>query len=91
MSELESKYYLRMSVADRPGVLAQISKVLGDMGISISSVIQKETDDLAQRAEVVLMTHRAREASMQQALELLQDLDVVQETGNMVRVEEWGE
>ena len=91
MSELESKYYLRMSVADRPGVLAQISKVLGDMGISISSVIQKETDDLAQRAEVVLMTHRAMEASMQQALVLLQDLDVVQETGNMVRGEEWGE
>ncbi len=91
MSELESKYYLRMNVADRPGVLAQISKVLGDMGISISSVIQKETDDLGQRAELVLMTHRAGEASMQQALELLQDLDVVQDIGNMVRVEEWGE
>ena len=91
MSELESKYYLRMNVADRPGVLAQISKVLGDMGISISSVIQKETDDLGQRAELVLMTHRAREASMQQALELLQNLDVVQDIGNMVRVEEWGE
>ena len=89
MSELETKYYLRLSVADRPGVLAQISTVLGNLGISIASVIQKETDLAAQRAEIVLMTHRAREASMQQALLLFRDLDVITEVGNMVRVEEW--
>jgi homoserine dehydrogenase len=91
MSELESKYYIRMIVEDRPGVLAQISKVLGDTGISISSVIQKEMNEPGRRAEVVLMTHRAKEAWMQQALALLEELDVVQEIGNMVRVEEWGE
>jgi homoserine dehydrogenase len=91
MPELESKYYLRMSVVDRPGVLAQITKVLGDLRISISSVIQKETDDVAQRAELVLMTHRAREASMQQAMQRLQLLEVVQKIGNLVRVEEWEE
>ena len=89
MSDLESRYYLRMAVADRPGVLAQISKVLGDLSISISSVIQKETDDLAHGAELVLMTHRAREASLQQALSVLEGLEVVREIGNMVRVEEW--
>ena len=91
MLELETKYYLRVNVADRPGVLAQISKVLGDLQISISSVIQKETDDVAQRAELVLTTHRAKEASMQRALQLLEELDVVSEVGNMVRVEEWEE
>ena len=89
MSELETKYYLRLSVADRPGVLAQIAGVLGAMDISIASVIQKEADEVAQTAEIVLMTHRAREASMQQALRMLEDLEVVAAVGNMVRVEEW--
>ena len=50
-------------VAERPGVFAQILKVLGDLDISIASAIQKETDDAARRAEIVLMTHRAKEAS----------------------------
>ena len=89
MIELETKYYLRLNVADRPGVFAQIAKLLGDMKISIASVIQKETDDVAQRAEIVLMTHRAREDAMQQAIKLLEGLDVVNEVGNLVRVEEW--
>jgi homoserine dehydrogenase len=89
MSELETKYYLRLSVADRPGVLGQIAGVLGSMDISIASVIQKEADEVAQTAEIVLMTHRAREASMQQALRMLEDLEVVAAVGNMVRVEEW--
>ena len=89
MSELETKYYLRLSVADRPGVLAQIAGVLGLLDISIASVIQKEADEVAQTAEIVLMTHRAREESMQLALRMLEDLEVVAAVGNMVRVEEW--
>ena len=89
MIELETKYYLRLNVADRPGVFARIAKLLGDMKISIASVIQKETDDVAQRAEIVLMTHHAREDAMQQAIKLLEGLDVVNEVGNLVRVEEW--
>ena len=89
MSELETKYYLRLSIADRPGVLAQIAGVLGGWDISIASVIQKEADAEAQTAEIVLMTHRAREASMQGALRVLEGLDVVAAVGNMVRVEEW--
>lgn len=89
MSELETRYYLRLSVADRPGVLAQVGSVLGDLEISIASVIQKETDEVAQSAEFVLMTHRASEAAMQSAIERLLKLDVVSEIGNMLRVEEW--
>ena len=90
MPELETKYYLRLNVADRPGVFAQIATALGDLGISIASVIQKEADEAAQRAEIVLMTHRAKEAAIQEALRLLDCLDVVNEVGNLVRVEEWG-
>lgn len=89
MSELETKYYMRLNVAEQPGVFAQILGVLGDQGISIASAIQKETDEEAQRAEIVLMTHRARESSVQEALRLINDLDVVNSIGNLIRVEEW--
>ena len=88
ISEIETRYYIRMSTADRPGVLAQISKILGDHLISISSVIQKETDVAAQVAEIVIMTHPARESAMQKALEEIERLDVVKEISNFVRVED---
>ena len=87
MSDIETRYYLRMNVADRPGVLAQISRVLGDHRISISTVIQKLTDSAAQTAEIVIMTHTAKEAAMQQALGELTLLAVVKEISNFVRVE----
>ncbi len=87
MSEIETRYYLRIDVADHPGVLAQISKVLGDCLISISSVIQKETDEAAQTAEIVIMTHTAQEKAMQQALGELAHLSLVKEICNFIRVE----
>ena len=87
MSDIETRYYLRMNVADRPGVLAQISRVLGDHRISISTVIQKLTDSATQTAEIVIMTHPAKEAAMQQALGELTLLAVVKEISNFVRVE----
>jgi len=87
MSEIKTRYYLRMNVADRPGVLAQISKVLGDHQISISSVIQKVTDNVAQTAEIVIMSHPAQEKAMQLALEELKHLTVVKQISNFIRVE----
>jgi len=88
MSEIETRYYLRMNIADQPGVLAQIAKILGDNQISISSAIQKETDSTAQTAEIVLMTHPAREKAMQQALGELTQLAIVKEISNFIRVED---
>jgi len=87
MSEIETRYYLRVNVADHPGVLAQISKVLGDRQISILSVIQKAGDSAAQTAELVIMTHPAREEAMQLALKELTQLAVVVEISNFIRVE----
>ena len=89
MDALETKYYMRMNVIERPGVFAQILKVLGDLDISIASAIQKETDDAARRAEIVLMTHRAKEESVQNALKAIDKLEVVNEIGSLIRVEEW--
>ena len=89
ISELSTRYYIRLTATDRPGVLAQVGGVLGNRNISIASAIQKETDEVAQRAEIVLMTHRANESDVQQAIRELEALETVAEVGNMVRVEEW--
>jgi homoserine dehydrogenase len=87
MSEVMTRYYLRLNVPDCPGVLAQISKVLGDNSISISSVIQRESDLAAQTAILVIMTHPAEEKGMEKALKQLGQLPVVNEVSNFIRVE----
>jgi len=87
MSEVKTRYYLRMNVVDRPGVLAQIARILGDHKISISSVIQKLVDSATRSAEIVIMTHLAKEAAMQQALGEVAHLAVVKKISNFVRVE----
>jgi homoserine dehydrogenase len=87
MEEIETRYYLRMTIADQAGVLAQITKVLGDNQISISSAIQKEADSESKRAEIVIMTHPAQERAVQRALTAMRGLPVVKEIGNLVRVE----
>ncbi|MGQ9573003.1 MAG: homoserine dehydrogenase [Dehalococcoidia bacterium] len=87
VAELATRYYLRMEVADRPGVLAQIARCFGDNGVSIASVIQKETDEVAQTAELVIMTHVAREESVQKTIAEAGKLAVVTRIGNLLRVE----
>jgi homoserine dehydrogenase len=87
MSEVKTRYYLRLDAPDRPGVLAQISQVLGDNSISISSVIQKEIDPAAQTAVIVIMTYPAEEKGVQKALKQLKQLPVVNEVSNFIRVE----
>jgi homoserine dehydrogenase len=88
MSDLRTRYYLRLNAPDRPGVLSQISKVLGDNSISISSVIQKESDLIGQTAIIVIMTYPASEKGMQKALKQLKGLQEVNEVSNFIRVEE---
>ena len=87
VSDIETRYYLRMSVADRPGVLAQITRILGDNLISISSVIQKGQSPSSKTAEIVIMTHPAKEAAMMKAIGEMENLDVVREISNFIRVE----
>jgi homoserine dehydrogenase len=87
ISEITTRYYLRVNAPDRTGVLAQISKVLGDNSISISSVIQKESDLAAQTAIIVIMTYPAEEKGIQKAVKQLKQLPVVNEVSNFIRVE----
>ena len=88
IAELECKYYLRLNVTDGPGVLAQIAQILGQQNISIAAVLQKDTDPVAQTAEIVITTHPARESSVQQSLQLLAGLEVVREISNLLRIED---
>ena len=88
MSEVKTRYYLRLNAPDRPGVLAQISRVLGDNSISIASVIQKESDPATQTAIIVIMTYPAQEKAMQKALKQLRRLPEVNEISSFIRVEE---
>ena len=69
LEEMESRFYLRIQVTNQPGVFAQITRVLGDAGISLASVIQKEERDAGRMAEVVLTTYRSTEAAMGRAVE----------------------
>ncbi|MEE8363147.1 MAG: homoserine dehydrogenase [Dehalococcoidia bacterium] len=87
MDEHECKYYLRLAALDRPGVLASIAGVLGELQISIAAVIQMDADAERGTADLVIMTHPAREANMQKALDRMAGLDVVDSVANLIRVE----
>jgi len=88
IDDLYSRYYLRLNVSDQPGVLAQIAHILGDRQISIAAVVQKDTNPAEQTAELVITTHTAREASVQQAMKQVSDLGVVRQVSNLLRIEE---
>lgn len=85
---IQSEYFLRLRVADKPGILSIISGILGDHSISIKSVIQKGQDGEGKGATIVLMTHRASEKSMQKALREIDRQDVVRQKSNLIRVED---
>jgi len=91
MDEVCTRFYLRLLAADEPGVFAKITQALGDAGISLASVIQKQMvvigDPPVEYAEIVLMTHEAREAAMQRAISGIGELPAVREVGSMIRVE----
>ena len=86
INELESKYYLRLEAEDRPGVLAQIGTVLADQKISISSFIQKGSDQVSGTAELIIMTHFAKEEKLQQAVSNISALGSIESVGNVIRV-----
>lgn len=88
MDNLLTKYYLRVNVVEKPGVFAQIARLIGDLSISISSAIQKQTDETDMTAEIVFMTHRAKEANMLKAVDEMNGLDVVNYVGSLIRVED---
>ncbi len=87
IGEIESEYYLRLTVEDRPGVIAQIAGILGELNIGISSILQPESEDEGSCVPLVLMIHRASNAQIQMALDRFGKLDCVKRPPRMIRVE----
>jgi len=85
MSELFSQYYLLMRVVDRPGVLAAIAQAFANHLVSIKSVWQEGHGD---QAQIVLITHRAKEVDLLGCVVDLRALDVVEEVSSVIRVED---
>lgn len=86
MDDVQSSYYLRFSVLDKPGVLSRISGILGAHNISIKSVIQK-TRKKERAVPLVMMTHDAREIDMVSALKEINRLSIVSGKAMYIRVE----
>lgn len=84
--ELESRYYLRFGVVDKPGALAQLASLLGEYDISISEVVQEGTRREGQPVIVVVTTHRARERNVQRALGIINELPTVREKTRLLRI-----
>lgn len=83
--EQDARYYVRLTVADRPGVLAGIAGALGSNEVSIASVIQFEADAAAGTAELVLTTHRANGGALQRSIDAMLNLDgSVREVSNVL-------
>jgi homoserine dehydrogenase len=87
MDEVESAYYLRMYAVDRPGVLANVTAVLGSLGISIEAVIQKEPERGASLVPVIFLTQRVRERNINEAIRKIEALDTIDRKVFRIRVE----
>jgi len=86
INKIKSRYYLRYNVVDKPGVLARITKVLGDNNISIAAVEQKEINKDV--VPVIMTTHEAVEEGMMKAIKEINKLDVVKEDTIVIRIED---
>lgn len=85
LEETESSYYIRLLVADQPGVLGTIATVFGDQGVSLKSVIQ--TQRVKDQAEIVVVTHHVYHKQLLKAEQVLLNLPVVTTISNVIRVE----
>jgi homoserine dehydrogenase len=88
IEDLVSEYYLRFMAVDRPGVLAKIAGILGEQSISIAAVIQRDRSDGDASVPLVLRTHAATERNLHIALQLIDQLPIVQGKSVSIRIEE---
>ncbi len=87
MKDVETEYYLRMLAADKPGVLSKVSGVLGENGISIRSVVQRNRER-GPEASLVIVTHRAKEEKMMRALDEIKKFKVIKGPIKLIRIEQ---
>ena len=88
MSEVVTSYYLRMRVEDKPGVLADITRILADQQISIDAMIQREPDEGEEQTDIIILTHKTREKNADAAIAKIESLVVVKGKITRLRLEE---
>jgi homoserine dehydrogenase len=90
MAEVTTSYYLRMRVLDRPGVLADITRILADRTISIDAMIQREPEEGEEQVDIIMLTHRTQEKNVDAAIAAIEALPVVTGAITRIRLEELG-
>lgn len=88
VEEVESKFYIRLNVVDKPGVLASISGILGNKSISIASVIQKGRGENGESVPLVIVTHETKEKNLREALSSIERLDYCMSKPVVFRIED---
>jgi homoserine dehydrogenase len=88
MGEVETRCYLRMHVQDKPGVLADITRILADLHISIEAMVQKEPREGEQQVDIIMLTHLTVEKNVDAAIARIEKLPVVVGKVTRIRLEE---
>ena len=84
MDEVETSYYLRLRVMDKPGVLADITRALADLDISIDAMVQKEPGEGEDQVDIIMLTHLAMEKNVNAAIAKIKKLPLL--TGKITRI-----
>jgi len=90
IDEVRSSYYLRLKAFDKPGVLADVTRILADLEISIDAMIQKEPKEGEELADVILLTHQTVEKNINQAIAKIEGLSSISGKVTKIRMEELG-
>ena len=90
MEQVQTAYYLRMQAVDRPGVLAEVTRILGEQEISIEAIIQKEPTEDSTTATIIMLTHRVLEQKMNEAIRQIEALAVISGAVTRIRMETLG-
>lgn len=90
MSEVRTAYYLRMRAFDQPGVLADITRILADLEISIDAMIQKEPDEGQALVDIIMLTHVTVEKNVNQAIAKIEALSTISGKVTRLRLETLG-
>ena len=90
LSEVETSYYLRLRVEDKPGVLADITRILADQQISTAAMIQREPAEGELQTDIIMLTHVTREKNVDAAIARIEALPVVKKKVIRLRMEELG-
>lgn len=84
MSEVQTSYYLRLRAFDKPGVLADITRILADSGISIDAMVQKEPSEGEEQVDIIMLTHETVEKHINAAIRKIEKLSTI--SGKVIRI-----